>query len=73
MAMTRRDVITGLAAMPAAIHVLGQAAGDEHSHGKIMGPAVFNWNDMTAKKTATGEVRSLCKTPTATSISWRCT
>ena len=66
MEMTRRDLIAGLASMPMAINGLGHAARDEHSHGEIMGPTVFIWNDMTANKTPTGEVRSLCKTSTAT-------
>lgn len=60
--MNRRDVIAGLAAFPAALEALAAPAQDQH----IMGPAVFNWNDMTPEKTATGEVRSLCKAPTAT-------
>ena len=59
--MNRRDAIAGLAALPAALSALA-SAGDQH----IMGPTVFNWNDMAPKKTATGEVRSLCKSPTAT-------
>ena len=60
--MNRRDVIAGLAALPAALEALADPAQDQH----IMGPTVFNWSDMVAKKTATGEVRSLCKSPTAT-------
>lgn len=61
MGITRRDAIAGLAALPAALKAL--AAPEDHA---IMGPTVFNWNDMKPKKTATGEVRSLCKSPTAT-------
>src|SRR5215472_5565700 len=60
--MNRRHMIAGLAALPAALNAL--AAGSDEQH--IMGPTVFNWNDMVPKKTATGEVRSLCKSPTAT-------
>ncbi len=62
MGITRRDVIVGLAAMPGALQALAANDGDAH----IMGPTVFNWNDMKPVKTATGEVRSLCKSPTAT-------
>jgi quercetin dioxygenase-like cupin family protein len=61
MEVTRRHVLAGLAAMPSALDAL---AGSPDQN--IMGPTVFNWNDMTPKKTATGEVRSLCKSPTAT-------
>jgi quercetin dioxygenase-like cupin family protein len=66
MRMTRRDAIAGLAALPAALNALAARAGDEHSDAKIMGPTVFHWEEMTPRKTATGEVRSLCKSPTAT-------
>ena len=67
MGMTRRDAIAGLAAFPAALNALAAgSADDQHRDSTIMGPTVFNWNDMTPKKTATGEVRSLCKSPTAT-------
>jgi quercetin dioxygenase-like cupin family protein len=62
MGMTRRDVMVGLLAMPSALTVSAMAADDQH----IMGPTVFDWNDMKPVKTATGEVRSLCKSPTAT-------
>jgi quercetin dioxygenase-like cupin family protein len=64
MEVTRRDIIAGLAALPAALNALAASAEDQHP--AIMGPTVFNWNDMVPKKTATGEVRSLCKAPTAT-------
>jgi len=32
----------------------------------VLGPAVFDWNAMAAKKTDTGEVRSIVDRPTAT-------
>ncbi|HEY1986919.1 MAG TPA: cupin domain-containing protein [Terracidiphilus sp.] len=63
--MNRRDVMLGLMAMPGALNAVAMASEDQHG-GQIMGPTVFNWNEMQPKKTATGEVRSLCKTPTAT-------
>ena len=67
MGMTRRNAIAGLAAFPAALSGLaGSAASEEHTDAGILGPTVFHWDEMTAKKTATGEVRSLCKSPTAT-------
>jgi XRE family transcriptional regulator, regulator of sulfur utilization len=62
MGMTRRDVMVGLLAMPGAMNVLAMGSDDQ----PVMGPTVFNWNDMKPRKTATGEVRSLCKSPTAT-------
>lgn len=71
MGMTRRDMIAGLSTLTAALAAvaassdLAAASTNEHDQ-KIMGPTVFNWNDMVPKKTATGEVRSLCKAPTAT-------
>ena len=62
MGITRRDAIAGLAVLPAALSTLASAGENEH----IMGPTVFNWNDMKPEKTPTGEVRHLCKSPTAT-------
>ncbi len=63
--MNRRDVMIGLMAMPTALNAVALASDDPHGE-PIMGPTVFNWNDMQPRKTATGEVRSLCKAPTAT-------
>lgn len=60
--VTRRDAIVGMLAMPAALRGLAAAAAEP----PILGPTVFNWDDMKAVKTPTGEVRSLCKSPTAT-------
>jgi quercetin dioxygenase-like cupin family protein len=62
MTITRRNLVAGLMAMPAALTAVAEAADTQ----PIMGPTVFNWNDMKPVKTATGEVRSLCKSPTAT-------
>jgi XRE family transcriptional regulator, regulator of sulfur utilization len=62
MEMTRRDVVAGLLAMPAALNALGPGSDDR----QVMGPTVFNWNDMKPEKTSTGEVRHLCQSPTAT-------
>jgi XRE family transcriptional regulator, regulator of sulfur utilization len=62
MGMTRRDVVVGLLAMPGALNAVALADDDQH----VMGPTVFNWNDMKPEKTATGEVRHLCQSPTAT-------
>src|SRR5580692_4414277 len=60
--ITRRDAMVGLLAMPSALRGLAAAAPEQ----SILGPTVFNWNDMKPVKTPTGEVRSLCKNPTAT-------
>ncbi len=60
--MTRRDVVAGLLALPGTLSVAAMAADAE----PIMGPAVFKWEDMKFHQTATGEVVSLCKAPTAT-------
>jgi XRE family transcriptional regulator, regulator of sulfur utilization len=68
MEITRRNMIAGLSTLTAALTGLASPAepAAESSDAKIMGPTVFHWEEMTAKKTATGEVRSLCKAPTAT-------
>jgi quercetin dioxygenase-like cupin family protein len=60
--LTRRDALVGLLAMPGALSAVAMGADPQ----PILGPTVFNWNDMKAVKTKTGEVRSLCKSPTAT-------
>jgi quercetin dioxygenase-like cupin family protein len=60
--ITRRDAVLGLLAMPSVFSASAEAATDDH----IMGPTVFLWQDMKVVKTKTGEVRSLCKSPTAT-------
>ena len=62
MGITRRDLIAGLAAIPSAFEGLAASAEDQHT----LGPHVFVWEEMQARKTATGEVRSLYKGPTAT-------
>ncbi len=68
MGMTRRDMIAGISTLTAVLTAVAAPAEPTADSGdqKIMGPTVFNWNDMVPRKTATGEVRSLCKAPTAT-------
>jgi mannose-6-phosphate isomerase-like protein (cupin superfamily) len=61
MTMTRRDVVIGLLAMH-GMSTAGVAVDQE----PVLGPTVFNWEDMKPVKTATGEVRHVCKSPTAT-------
>jgi len=62
MDISRREAVAGLFALPAALSAMAQS----QSGAPMLGPTVFLWEDTQAKKTATGEVRSLCKTPTAT-------
>jgi quercetin dioxygenase-like cupin family protein len=65
--ISRRNVVAGLFAMPSALEAFAAAvAPNSETAGRIMGPTVFAWEDMKPKETATGEVRSLCKAPTAT-------
>jgi quercetin dioxygenase-like cupin family protein len=60
--ITRRDVFAGLLVMPSALSASALAADES----EILGPTVFKWADMKQVKTKVGEVRSLCKEPTAT-------
>ena len=60
--ITRRDVFAGLLVMPSALSASALAADES----EILGPTVFKWADMNQVKTKVGEVRSLCKEPTAT-------
>lgn len=62
--LSRREVVAGLLAMPAAATLLKAEAAPAGE--PVLGPTVFRWEDMKPVKTATGEVRSLCKSPTAT-------
>jgi quercetin dioxygenase-like cupin family protein len=63
--LTRRDTFAGLIGIIGAIETIATSA-DESKDQHVMGPTVFRWEDMHPSKTATGEVRSLCKAPTAT-------
>jgi quercetin dioxygenase-like cupin family protein len=60
--ITRRDALAGLLAMPAALSLSAEAADGP----SVLGPTVFHWDEIKAVKTKVGEVRSLCKGPTAT-------
>jgi quercetin dioxygenase-like cupin family protein len=60
--ITRRNAIAALVALPAALEAVGAA----HAEEPALGPTVFHWNEMKAVKNNKGEVRSLCRTPTAT-------
>lgn len=62
MGITRREAIVGLLAMPSALTVAANAAESQ----PVMGPTVFVWEEMKASKTSAGEVRPLCRRPTAT-------
>jgi XRE family transcriptional regulator, regulator of sulfur utilization len=62
MEISRRDAVVGFFSLAAA---LGTSTGAEDSQ-QVLGPTVFEWEEMKPKKTATGEVRSLYKGPTAT-------
>jgi len=64
--ITRRGVVAGLINLPGALSALAASAQAGAAEGQIMGSTVFEWEDMNPVKTATGEVRSLCKAPTAT-------
>ena len=63
--ISRRALVAGLIAIPSALDAFATSA-DAEKTGNVMGPTVFEWEDMKPVKTATGEVRSLCKAPTAT-------
>lgn len=66
--ITRRDIFAGLLAMPCALEAFADPAGQSKAPAPepILGPAVFEWEEMKPVKNATGDVRSLCKSPTAT-------
>ena len=61
--ISKRDALLGILAEPSALSAFAAAAPEEQA---ILGPSVFLWVEMKAVKTKVGEVRSLCKSPTAT-------
>jgi quercetin dioxygenase-like cupin family protein len=64
--ITRRGVVAGLINLPSALSALAASAPAGTAERQIVGSTVFEWEDMKPVKTVTGEVRSLCKAPTAT-------
>ena len=61
MRVARDLAVAGLgAALALSASALANAAPD------ILGPTVWDWNTMAAKKTDVGELRSLVRAPTAT-------
>ena len=70
--ISRRNAVAGLMTMPAVLTAIGEAAAQDSKPSQtpadkeILGPHVFQWDQMQFHKTATGEVCSLCKQPTAT-------
>lgn len=71
MTMSRRNAVVGLLAMPGILTAIGEAAQAPKpaavpDNKEILGPHVFEWDQLQFHKTATGEVASLCKQPTAT-------
>ena len=62
MRMGIRDVL--IAAGGAVLGCSGWALAQESA--PVLGPAVFDWNAMSALRTDTGEVRSIVRRPTAT-------
>jgi len=61
--ITRRDTLVGLLAAPAVFNAFAATAAADES---LLGPTVFHWEETKAVPSKVGEVRSLCKQPTAT-------
>jgi mannose-6-phosphate isomerase-like protein (cupin superfamily) len=68
--ITRRNTLAGLAVLPALLQAAAAAAQTpaptSTPSGSLLGSTVFHWNQTKPVKNANGEVRSLCKQPTAT-------
>lgn len=62
MEISRRSAVATLLALPALVESFAHADDTK----TVLGPTVFEWDQMKPVKTATGEVRSLYKGPTAT-------
>jgi quercetin dioxygenase-like cupin family protein len=63
--MNRRELFAALAATAIAGDALA-LADPARVIATVMGSRVFDWNSLTEKPTATGSVRTVCDTPTAT-------
>jgi quercetin dioxygenase-like cupin family protein len=62
--ITRRDVL--VAAVAAAISTSGVLAAQQAAKKPILGPAVFDWTQLTDTPTNVGSVRNVVRQPTAT-------
>src|SRR5690242_20151177 len=62
--MTRRDVVVGVVAAVLGAGAVGLAQKAERK--PILGPAVFDWTQMTDTPSDVGSVRSVVRQPTAT-------
>ncbi|NIJ32300.1 cupin domain-containing protein [Sphingomonas oligoaromativorans] len=61
-----RLTVTGAMLTATAALICCSAMAWAQERKAILGPAVFDWNAMTAVRNGTGEVRSIVKQPTAT-------
>ena len=62
MRISRRDLVVASVAAAAALSANALAQGGPG----VLGPAVFDWNQMEVKKTDVGEIRNVVRQPTAT-------
>ncbi|WP_442680509.1 cupin domain-containing protein [Sphingomonas sp. ASY06-1R] len=62
MKLTRRDAMIACASVALTCSVGALAQGDKG----VLGPAVFDWNALTAVPNPTGSVRQVVRQPTAT-------
>ena len=63
--MNRRELLATLAAAAVAGEALA-IAEQPSNPAAVMGSRVFDWNSLVDKPNATGSVRTVCNTPTAT-------
>jgi XRE family transcriptional regulator, regulator of sulfur utilization len=80
MTMSRRDALVGLMALPGALSgAAAQTADSEAAKAQdanpqatnaaqkpVLGPTVFNWDEMKPVRNAVGSQAKLCQQPTAT-------
>lgn len=62
--ITRRDLTVIFTTLGAALGVL--ALAQETAQPKLMGSSIFDWTQITVKKTSVGESRKFFQAPTAT-------
>ena len=61
--ISRREMVAGLLTIPGIMTAVAEGADDPQG---ILGPTVFEWDQMQFHTTPVGAVAPLCKQPTAT-------
>ncbi len=64
--ITRRDLAVAAIAAAAASSIVAVAVAQTQPNSAVLGPAVYEWNNLAVKKTDVGALRDVVRAPTAT-------